>query len=103
MKGKTLQKLFNKVDKNSKHNAYKDHCNNRKIKAKVFFFNTYISGQPSYPMKLIMQKINEDANNYNGNAYKNYISACVLIHKASYKALLLQARNTDATPRTIYC
>jgi hypothetical protein len=50
----TLQKLFNKVNNHRNYKAQQEHGNNWKIKAEVFFFHSYISGQPAYPMKLIV-------------------------------------------------
>jgi hypothetical protein len=51
---KTLQKLFNKINNYRDYKAKQEHGNNWKIKAEIFFFHSYISRQPAYPMKLIM-------------------------------------------------
>ena len=39
----TLQKLFNKVNDHCNDKAEQEHSNNWKIKAEVFFFDSYIS------------------------------------------------------------
>jgi hypothetical protein len=54
IKRKTLQKLFNKVNYYSEHQAYYYHRYNGKIEAEICFFDAYITRQPPDPMQPIV-------------------------------------------------
>jgi hypothetical protein len=75
-----LKKPTNNVDKKSKQQTGQDHSSNRKIKAKMLLFHPDISRQSSDPVKLIVQKVDQDPDDNDHQAKEHDIFSCILIH-----------------------
>ena len=75
----------NNPNDKSAEQTEQDHCNNRKIKPEIFFFDSYITGKPPDPVQFIMKKINDDTDQDNDHSNSNDPFTCFAVHVAKLK------------------
>jgi len=69
----------------SNQNTENDHCGNREIEPEIFFLNSDIARQVSYPVQLIMEKINDYACEENYSSGEHNIFSRLRTHVGSGK------------------
>jgi len=84
MKRPELLKSPDDGEYHRQNDAEEDHGRNGEVKPEIFFFNTDIARQPPDPVKLVVEKIDNNAYYYEGNANNYDIFSRLRIHRKRY-------------------
>jgi hypothetical protein len=75
-----LKKSFDNIYNECYQQAENDHGGKWKIKTKITFFNSYITGQTADPVQFIMKEINDNSNQDDEYANNNNPFSGIAVH-----------------------